>query len=198
MKQVLKIALGVVLGFVLLVVGCTALILETDKSTDSPDNPTTQEEKIKEEPVKEDKEEPAEEPVAKEPKEEAQEPVAQEEEAVEEEAPETAIPEEEAVPFEYEQALKSAQNYVDVLHFSRQGLKQQLTSEYGSGFSEEAAEYALEHVDVDYKQEAVEAAESYLDTMSFSRDGLKQQLTSEYGSGFTEEEAEYALDQVYK
>ena len=188
MKQVLKIALGVVLGFVLLVVGCTALILETDNGTDSPDNPTTQEEKVKEEPVKEDKEEPAEEP-----KEEAQEPVVQEEEAVE-----AAIPEEEAVPFEYEQALKSAQNYVDALHFSRQGLKQQLTSEYGSGFSEEAAEYALEHVDVDYKEEAVEAAQSYLDAMSFSREELKQQLTSEYGSGFTEEEAEYALDQVYK
>ena len=189
MKQVLKIALGIVLGFVLLVVGCTALILETDNGTDDVDNPTTQEEK-----VKEDKEEPAEEP-----KEETQELVAQEEEAVEEEAPEAAIPEEdEVVPFEYEQALKSAQNYVDTLHFSRQGLKQQLTSEYGSGFSEEAAEYALEHVDVDYKEEAVEAAQSYLDAMSFSREGLKQQLTSEYGSGFTEEEAEYALDQVYK
>ena len=194
MKQVLKIALGIVLGFVLLVVGCTALILETDNSTDDVDNPTTQEEKVKEEPVKEDKEEPAEEP-----KEETQEPVAQEEEAVEEEVPEAAIPEEdEVVPFEYEQALKSAQNYVDALHFSRQGLKQQLTSEYGSGFSEEAAEYALEHVDVDYKEEAVEAAQSYLDAMSFSRQELKQQLTSEYGSGFTEEEAEYALDQVYK
>ena len=188
MKQVLKVALGVIIGFVLLVVGCTALILETDNSTDDVDNPTTQEEKVKEEPVKEDKEEPAEEPVAEEPKEEAQEPIAQEEEAVEEEV----------VPFEYEQALKSAQNYVDTLHFSRQGLKQQLTSEYGSGFSEEAAEYALEHVDVDYKQEAVEAAQSYLDAMSFSRQELKQQLTSEYGSGFTEEEAEYALDQVYK
>ena len=183
MKQVLKIALGIVLGFVLLVVGCTALILETDNGTDDVDNPTTQEEKVKEEPVKEDKKEPAEEP-----KEETQEPVAQEEEAVEEEV----------VPFEYEQALKSAQNYVDALHFSRQGLKQQLTSEYGSGFSEEAAEYALEHVDVDYKEEAVEAAQSYLDAMSFSRQELKQQLTSEYGSGFTEEEAEYALDQVYK
>ena len=164
MKQVLKIALGIVLGFVLLVVGCTALILETDNGTDDVDNPTTQEE-----------------------------------EAVEEEVPEAAIPEEdEVVPFEYEQALKSAQNYVDTLHFSRQGLKQQLTSEYGSGFSEEAAEYALEHVDVDYKEEAVEAAQSYLDAMSFSRQELKQQLTSEYGSGFTEEEAEYALDQVYK
>ena len=181
MKQVLKIALGIVLGFVLLVVGCTALILETDNGTDDVDNPATQEEKVKEEP--------AEEPVAEEPKEEAQEPVTQEEEAPEED---------EVVPFEYEQALKSAQNYVDTLHFSRQGLKQQLTSEYGSGFSEEAAEYALEHVDVDYKEEAVEAAQSYLDAMSFSRQELKQQLTSEYGTGFTEEEAEYALDQVDK
>ena len=114
MKQVLKVALGVVLGFVLLVVGCTALILETDNNTDSPDNPTTQEEKVKEEPVKEDKEEP---------KEEAQEPVAQEEEAVE-----------------------AAQSYLDAMSFSRDELKQQLTSEYGSGFTEEEAEYALDQV----------------------------------------------------
>ena len=181
MKRVLKVALVVILGFVLLVIGCAALISETDNNAENTDKPATQEEQIKEEP-------------AEEPKEEAQEPVVQEEEA-----PEAAIPEEdEVVPFEYEQALKSAQNYVDTLHFSRQGLKQQLTSEYGSGFSEEAAEYALEHVDVDYKEEAVEAAESYLDAMSFSRQELKQQLISEYGSGFTEEEAEYALDQVYK
>ena len=177
----MKRVLGVVLGFIILVVGCAALISETDNNAENTDKPATQEEQIKEEP-------------AEEPKEEAQEPVVQEEEA-----PEAAIPEEdEVVPFEYEQALKSAQNYVDALHFSRQGLKQQLTSEYGSGFSEEAAEYALEHVDVDYKEEAVEAAQSYLDAMSFSRQELKQQLTSEYGSGFTEEEAEYALDQVYK
>ena len=181
MKRVLKVALVVILGFVLLVIGCAALISETDNNAENIDKPATQEEQIKEEP-------------AEEPEEEAQEPVVQEEEA-----PEATIPEEdEVVPFEYEQALKSAQNYVDTLHFSRQGLKQQLTSEYGSGFSEEAAEYALEHVDVDYKEEAVEAAQSYLDAMSFSREGLKQQLTSEYGSGFTEEEAEYALDQVYK
>ena len=177
----MKRVLGVVLGFIILVIGCAALISETDNNAENTDKPATQEEQIKEEP-------------AEEPKEEAQEPVVQEEEA-----PKAAIPEEdEVVPFEYEQALKSAQNYVDTLHFSRQGLKQQLTSEYGSGFSEEAAEYALEHVDVDYKEEAVEAAQSYLDAMSFSRQELKQQLTSEYGSGFTEEEAEYALDQVYK
>lgn len=177
----MKRVLVVILGFIILVVGCAALISETDNNAENTDKPATQEEQIKEEPTEE-------------PKEEAQKPVVQEEEA-----PEAAIPEEdEVVPFEYEQALKSAQNYVDALHFSRQGLKQQLTSEYGSGFSEEAAEYALEHVDVDYKEEAVEAAQSYLDAMSFSRQELKQQLTSEYGSGFTEEEAEYALDQVYK
>lgn len=164
MKRVLKVALSVVLGFVLLVIGCAALISETDNNAENTDKPATQEEQIKEEPAEEPKE----------------------------------VVQEEVVPFEYEQALKSAQNYVDALHFSRQGLKQQLTSEYGSGFSEEAAEYALEHVDVDYKEEAVEAAQSYLDAMSFSRQELKQQLTSEYGSGFTEEEAEYALDQVYK
>lgn len=128
----MKRVLGVVLGFIILVVGCAALISETDNNAENTDKPATQEEQIKEEP-------------AEEPEEEAQEP--QESVVQEEEAPEAAIPEEdEVVPFEYEQALKSAQNYVDTLHFSRQGLKQQLTSEYGSGFTEEEAEYALDQV----------------------------------------------------
>ena len=45
-----------------------------------------------------------------------------------------------------EEAVEAAQSYLDAMSFSRQELKQQLTSEYGSGFTEEEAEYALDQV----------------------------------------------------
>ena len=105
---------------------------------------------------------------------------------------------EDNVPMEYKQALKSAQNYIDVMAFSKQGLYDQLTSEYAEKYSDEAAQYAIDNVKADYKEEAVEAAQNYLDTMSFSKEGLKDQLTSQYADKYTEEEAQYAIDKVYK
>ena len=105
---------------------------------------------------------------------------------------------EDNVPMEYKQALKSAQNYIDVMAFSKQGLYDQLTSEYADKYSDEAAQYAIDNVKADYKEEAVEAAKNYLDTMSFSKEGLKDQLTSQYADKYTEEEAQYAVDNVYK
>lgn len=97
-------------------------------------------------------------------------------------------------------ALKSAQDYLSVMPFSRAGLIQQLTSEYGSGFALEDAEFAVATLEqtgkVDWNAEAAEAAQSYLDLMSFSRDGLFEQLTSTYGAGFTAEQANAGLAAV--
>ena len=77
--------------------------------------------------------------------------------------------------------------------FSRQGLIDQLTSEYGSQFAIEDATFAVDHIAPDWNAEAVEAAQSYIETIGgFSRQGLIDQLTSEYGSQFTAAEAEYA------
>ncbi|MDA0179173.1 Ltp family lipoprotein [Solirubrobacter phytolaccae] len=94
-------------------------------------------------------------------------------------------------------ALESAESYLETSGFSKQGLYEQLSSEYGSGFTQAEAQYAVDHVDVDWNKEAVEAAESYLDTMPMSRQALIDQLTSEYGSGFTYEQAVHAVDKVY-
>lgn len=102
-----------------------------------------------------------------------------------------------SVPREHEQALKSAESYLRYSHFSYDGLYKQLTSEYGEGFTPDAAQYAVDNVDVDWNAEAVEAAESYLEYSPFSRQGLLDQLVSEYGEGFTPEQAEYAVSQVY-
>ncbi|MFI8593271.1 Ltp family lipoprotein [Microbacterium sp. NPDC078428] len=99
-----------------------------------------------------------------------------------------------------ENAIRSAQSYLSFTGFSRAGLFQQLTSEYGEGFEAADAEFALAHLEqnglVDWNAEAVESAESYLEFTSFSRQGLFDQLTSEYGEGFTPDQANHALAAV--
>ena len=52
------------------------------------------------------------------------------------------------VPAEYQSALDSAKSYSDIFHMSKAGLFDQLTSEYGDGFSAEAAQYAVDNLDV--------------------------------------------------
>ena len=47
------------------------------------------------------------------------------------------------VPTEYKSALRSAKNYSDMMHMSKQGIYDQLTSEYGDKFTAEAAQYGL-------------------------------------------------------
>lgn len=99
-----------------------------------------------------------------------------------------------------ENAIRSAQSYLDFTAFSRAGLFDQLTSEYGEGYEGADAEFALAYLEqnglVDWNAEAVESAESYLSFTSFSRQGLYDQLTSEYGEQFTPEQAEHALTAV--
>ena len=77
--------------------------------------------------------------------------------------------------------------------FSKAGLLDQLTSEYGGQYPEDAAQYAVDNVVVDWNEEALEAALAYREMMGMSNAGLHDQLTSEYGDQFTDEEADYAI-----
>lgn len=95
-----------------------------------------------------------------------------------------------------ENAIKSAQSYVDLMGFSRAGLIEQLSSKSGEGFSKTDATFAADHVNADWKAEAVEAGKSYLDLQGFSRSGLIEQLTSPYGGQFTKSQAIYAADKL--
>jgi hypothetical protein len=96
-----------------------------------------------------------------------------------------------------ENALNSAQDYIDLSGFSRAGLIRQLSSSAGEGFSKADATFAANHVGADWNAEAVEAAQEYLDFQSFSRSGLIEQLSSSAGDQFTPAQAQYAVDQVY-
>ena len=50
------------------------------------------------------------------------------------------------VPTEYKQALKSAKSYLETSGFSKQGLYDQLTSEYADKFTGEEAQYAVDEL----------------------------------------------------
>lgn len=95
-----------------------------------------------------------------------------------------------------ENAIQSAQSYLDLQGFSRDGLIDQLSSQYGEGFSKADAVFAVDHVDADWNAEAVQAAKSYLELQGFSRSGLIDQLSSAYGDQFTVAQATYAVDHV--
>lgn len=86
-------------------------------------------------------------------------------------------------------AIESAQSYLEYSAFSKKGLIEQLEYE---GYSTEDAEFALSQISVDWKEQAAKSAASYLEYSSFSRDGLIDQLLYE---GFTESEAEYGVSQ---
>lgn len=100
------------------------------------------------------------------------------------------------VPKEYINALKKAQSYSDNMAMSKQGIYDQLTSEYGENFPAEAAQYAIDHIDVDFKENALKKAKSYYEDMSMSKEAVRDQLISEYGEQFTEEEADYAIAHI--
>lgn len=84
-----------------------------------------------------------------------------------------------------ENAIAAAENYVDLMGFSREGLIEQLEFE---GYPARDAEIAVDTLDPDWNQEAVEAAEQYLDTMPFSEAGLVDQLEFD---GFTPGQARF-------
>lgn len=97
------------------------------------------------------------------------------------------------VPSEYKSALKSAENYSNIMHMSKAALKDQLTSEYGDKFSKDAAQYAIENIKADWNANALESAKNYQETMAMSPEAIRDQLTSSYGDKFTKAQADYAI-----
>ena len=87
-------------------------------------------------------------------------------------------------------ALRSAESYLDYTAFSRSGLIEQLEYE---GFSTEDAKWGVDRASADWNEQAAASAESYLEYTSFSRSGLIEQLIYE---GFSPEQAEFGVSQT--
>ncbi len=98
--------------------------------------------------------------------------------------------EEASLPREYVNAKQAAIDYLNYTAFSKEGLYDQLIYEK---YPDDAARYAVDNVDVDWKSQALAMAKDYLDYSSFSDSGLYEQLIYEK---FTSEEAQYAIDNL--
>ena len=91
---------------------------------------------------------------------------------------------------EQENAVKKAESYLNIMHFSRAALIEQLMFE---GFTADNAAFAADNCGADWNEQAAGKAQDYLDVMSFSRHGLIDQLKFD---GFTAEQAEYGVNAV--
>lgn len=112
------------------------------------------------------------------------------------EAEESAKAADDGVSKEYKNALKSAKSYAKYMNMSKAAIFDQLTSEYGDKFPEDAAQYAIDHVEADWNENALKSAESYAKHMHMSKAAIYDQLISEYGDQFTETQAQYAIDHI--
>ena len=102
----------------------------------------------------------------------------------------------EKISAEYRAALKSAEYYANDMHMSKTGTYHQLTSDAGDKFPADAAQYAVDHVDADWKENALKTAKSYQKDMHMSNEAIRDQLTSDAGEEFTQEEADYAIQHL--
>jgi hypothetical protein len=104
---------------------------------------------------------------------------------IEADAPEITEPEFTA---SQENAISTAESYLDYTAFSKSGLIEQLEYEK---YSAADARFAVNHINVDWNEQAAKSAKSYLEYSSFSRQGLIDQL--EY-AGFTTQQATYGVN----
>jgi hypothetical protein len=89
-----------------------------------------------------------------------------------------------------QQALRKGKEYLLVTAFSKEGLAQQLAFE---GHEIPDAQYAVDHLDVDWSEQAALKAGEYLEVTSFSRTGLIEQLVYD---GFTNKQAEHGVTEA--
>lgn len=97
--------------------------------------------------------------------------------------------------FSKEELVKKAESYSRSLNMSKKKLYNQLTSEYGESLTEEEANYAIEHANIDWKKNALEKAKIYKKKKMLNYD-IFTKLSSQSGDQFTEEEAQYAVNHL--
>lgn len=100
------------------------------------------------------------------------------------------------VPAEYKSALNQADSYAKTMHMSKQGVYDQLVSEYGGKFTAPAAQYAIDNVKADWNANALAKAKDYQKQQSLSPSAIHDQLTSAAGEKFTVAEADYAIQHL--
>lgn len=93
-------------------------------------------------------------------------------------------------------AVRSAEQYLSMTGFSRDGLIEQLSSDAGDGYSVADATAAVDSLTVDWNENAAKSARQYLSMSGFSCKGLIEQLSSRAGDKYTVEQATYGARQA--
>jgi hypothetical protein len=93
-------------------------------------------------------------------------------------------------------AVRSAKHYLSMAGFSRDGLIEQLSSDYGDGYEVADATVAVDSLKIDWNEQAVRSAKQYLNMMGFSCKGLIEQLSSSAGDKYTKSQATYGARQA--
>lgn len=93
-------------------------------------------------------------------------------------------------------AVRSAEQYLSMTGFSRNGLIHQLSSDAGDGYEISDATVAVDSLNIDWNLEAVKSAKQYLSMMGFSCKGLINQLSSSAGDKYTVDQATYGAKQA--
>ena len=93
-------------------------------------------------------------------------------------------------------AVRTAEQYVNMTGFSRAGLIDQLSSDAGDGYSVSDATTAVDSLSVDWNENAARSARQYLEMSGFSCNGLIEQLSSDAGDKYTVAQATYGARQA--
>jgi len=93
-------------------------------------------------------------------------------------------------------AVRAANQYINMTGFSRDGLINQLSSDAGDGFEISDATVAVDSLNIDWNQQAVKSAKQYLNMMGFSCKGLIEQLSSSAGDQYTVDQATHGAKQA--
>lgn len=88
------------------------------------------------------------------------------------------------------EAVKKTKDYVKYDHASKANIIKRLVE--WDDFSEEDAQYAVNHVKCNYNKAALKTAKDYYKNNHMSKEVIQKQLTSEWEQ-FTEKEAQYAV-----
>lgn len=93
-------------------------------------------------------------------------------------------------------AVRTAEQYISMTGFSRDGLIDQLSSDAGEGYDRADAIAAVDSLTVDWNEQAARSAKQYLEMSGFSCKGLIEQLSSSAGEKYTKSQATYGAKQA--
>ena len=93
-------------------------------------------------------------------------------------------------------ASRSAEQYLSMAGFSRNGLIHQLSADAGEGYSVADATVAVDSLNANWDEQAVRSAQQYLSMQGFSCKGLIEQLSSSAGEKYTVSQATHGARQA--